>query len=443
MIQEHTMRHWSLWIAIGLFGVLSIFLQHNSAVAQAPKELTIQEAITLALEHNPQIRQGRQALAAAEGQALQDRSVPRPELSATWTGIPRFSFGQAEEREIGLSQPFEFPGKRHLRGQIGDLRVAVVRLELERLQSLVKGDVKRTYYTALAPRTEIDNLESVRSLLSGFLESTLSRYQGGNISFVEVLRFKVELARVDNDLIEARHKVAVQQRELNLMLGPPAETPHILTDRLEFTPFTKTLEAVQAESLKDSQSLRIAGMVVQQFNQGMKLARMGYYPDFRVGAFQFNSPSSNSNDWTAEVALEIPLWGWWEQKGKLREAGALREGQVIRQEALERAIQGSLASAFERVKAAETQIKMFQTSLLIDTDDALQSAITEYQFNRIDALNLLDIYRTYKATQVEYTRALLNYQMALVGLEVAAEPPNFSLQKTDAEESQSALAMER
>ena len=436
------MRYRSFWIL--LFGLLLILMQDTTAFAQGPKQLSLNDAITLAMERNPQIRQAHQGVAASEGLALQARAIPRPELSAAWTGIPSgLEFGQAEEREIGMSQAFEFPGKRRLRGQVGDRGVELTQAQLERLKALVTARVKQLYYAALAPQTEIENLESVRDLLSGFVESTLTKYQGGEIPFVEVLRFKVELARLNNDLIEARRRLAVRLRELNLLLGQPPDAGFVLTDRLGFAPFFRTLEDIQTQAFRSSQALRIAQVATRQSGQSLQLARMGYAPDFRIGAFAFDTPGAGNDGWTAEVGLEIPLWGWWEQKGKIQEAKAVQESRLIEREALERAVQGSVASSFERVKAAEAQVKIFQTSLLADTGDALQSAITEYQFNRIDALSLLDIYRTYKSTQIEYTRALLNYQIVLADLEVAAELPAFSEDREDESVIQALLPEER
>jgi cobalt-zinc-cadmium efflux system outer membrane protein len=419
-------------------------MQNISAMAQESKQLNLDDAISLAMEQNPQIRQAKQGVAASEGVALQARAIPRPELSGTWTGIPSgLSFGEAEEREIGMSQSLEFPGKRRLRSKVGDLGREVAQAQLQRMHALISAQVKQFYYAALAPQTEIENLESVRDLLSGFVESTLTKYQGGEIPFVEVLRFKVELARLDNDLIEARRRLAVRLRALNLLLGQPPDTRFVLTDRLGFTPFFRTLEEIQTEAFQSSQALRIAQMAARQSDQNVQLTRLGYAPDFRLGAFAFDAPGAGTDGWTAEIGLEIALWGWWEQKGKIQEAKAVQESRLIQQEAMERAIRGSVASSFERVKAAEAQVKIFQKSLLADTGDALQSAITEYQFNRIDALNLLDVYRTYKTTQIEFTRALLNYQMALADLEVAAERPALPEDQEDESVIQASLPEER
>jgi hypothetical protein len=80
-----------------------------------------------------------------------------------------------------------------------------------------------------------------------------------------------------------------------------------------------------------------------------------------------------------------------------------------------------IENAYRMAKAAEAQVETFHTSLLKDVEDELQSGIMLYQTNQLDALNVIDIYRTYTETKTEYFRSLCNYNLALVDLEVAGE----------------------
>jgi len=73
---------------------------------------------------------------------------------------------------------------------------------------------------------------------------------------------------------------------------------------------------------------------------------------------------------------------------------------------------------------AESQVRTFDASLVMDAQDILSTAISQYQRNQIDVLNLIDVYRTYRATSVEYLRALHNYNVAVAELEAAAELPS-------------------
>jgi outer membrane protein TolC len=93
----------------------------------------------------------------------------------------------------------------------------------------------------------------------------------------------------------------------------------------------------------------------------------------------------------------------------------------IQLEAVNRNVTTAIENAHRSVKAAEEQVRLFEETLLRDVEDELRSGVSHYQTDQIDALNLIDIYRTYTATQAEYYRALYNYYVALADLEVAGE----------------------
>ncbi|MGH7599159.1 MAG: TolC family protein, partial [bacterium] len=93
----------------------------------------------------------------------------------------------------------------------------------------------------------------------------------------------------------------------------------------------------------------------------------------------------------------------------------------IQYDAFNRNVVTAIETAHRNVKAAEAQVRLFEETLLRDVEDALRTGVSHYQTDRIDALNLIDIYRTYTETKAEYYRALFNYYVALADLEVAGE----------------------
>ena len=105
----------------------------------------------------------------------------------------------------------------------------------------------------------------------------------------------------------------------------------------------------------------------------------------------------------------------------MQEARALAALTQIRLEAVNRDLVTAVENAYRNVKAAEEQVRLFEDTLLRDVEDELRSGVSHYQTDQIDALNLIDIYRTYTATKAEYYRALYNYHVALADLEVAGE----------------------
>lgn len=135
------------------------------------------------------------------------------------------------------------------------------------------------------------------------------------------------------------------------------------------------------------------------------------------------SPTGSTSYIGFQFGASIPLWFWQGPKGEVQEAEALRDVSTIRMAATRLRIRQSILSAFRSASVAQEQLQVFDASLLGDAEDELRAGITAYQNNQVDVLNLFDIYRTYRATRIEYVRALYNLLAAKAELEASAEVP--------------------
>jgi len=404
----------------------------NNGVAQ--EKLTLQQAIDLAMANNPQVLVAQKEVDAANARILQAEAIPNLEFGLGWEETPsNFNITKAGERNIGLVQPFEFPGKRGARGQVAKIESQFFEESLRRTKLLVSAEVKRAYYQAWLSQKSVANFEAIADLLQQFRETATVRYQAQKVPFLEVLRAKTELAKINNELIAARREALNSLAELNRLLGRAGSTPLALADDLTYQPFTKTVEMVVNEMRQISAARRLATTLVERGLAQMRLAQKSYLPDFAVGLFNQKrdgqppftaaNPLGNTESglWGIEVGASIPLWFWKGPRGQVEEARAFVDLAQIQLDAVNRNVTTAIENAHRSVKAAEEQVRLFEETLLRDVEDELRSGVSHYQTDQIDALNLIDIYRTYTATQAEYYRALYNYYVALADLEVAGE----------------------
>ncbi|NUM74652.1 TolC family protein [candidate division KSB1 bacterium] len=408
-----------------------LFVMENSG---AQEKLSLQQALDLAMNNNPQVLVAQKEVDAANARILQAEAIPNLEFGLNWDETPsNFDITKAGERNIGLVQPFEFPGKRGARSRVAKIDVQFFEENLRRTNLLVSAEVKRVYYQAWLNQKLVANFEAIADLLQQFRETATARYQAQKVTFLEVLRAKTELAKINNEIIAARREAQNALAELNRLLGRPGSTPLALADDFTYQPFTKTVEMVVNEMRQISVSRRLSETLVERGRAQMRLAQKSYLPDFSVGLFNqkrdgqppFTSDSplgvTESGLWGIDVGVSIPLWFWKGPRGQAEEARAFIDLAQIQREAVDRNITTAIENAHRSVKAAEEQVRLFEETLLRDVEDELRTGISHYQTDQIDALNLIDIYRTYTATQAEYYRALYNYHVALADLEVAGE----------------------
>ena len=79
----------------------------------------------------------------------------------------------------------------------------------------------------------------------------------------------------------------------------------------------------------------------------------------------------------------------------------------------------ALRNAFGSARSTERQVQQFDRVLLADAADAIRTAIQNYKAGQIDGLELFETLRTFRSIELEYIRALLNYELALTDLAVA------------------------
>jgi cobalt-zinc-cadmium efflux system outer membrane protein len=401
-------------------------------LGQSNETLSLEEAVDLALRNNPDVLQAQREIEAATGRVLQAGRIPNPELSVTFNEVPtNFNFGDAGEKDVGLLQPIDFPGKRGSRVDVAEHGKSIAEFSLSRIKAIVSAKVKRAYYQSLLAGEVVSNLDFTITLLSDFLKTVTERYQAGASKYLDVIRAKVEVTRLRNDLVEAKREQQTRLGELNLLLGRSGNTPVVLSDSLTYQPLGIPQDSAVELYANQSNFLKIVEREAQRSQSVLNLARTSYLPDFSLGVALQKRPGQISPDNRSgsssylgfQIGASVPLWFWQAPKGEVQEAEALLDISNIRISAARLRVRQSILSAFRSASVAQEQLQVFDTSLLRDVEDELRAGISAYQNNQVDALNLFDIYRTFRATKIEYSRALYNLLAAKAELEASAEVP--------------------
>ncbi len=384
-------------------------------------ELSLEQAVALAVEHDPAVLRARQALKTAEALRLQAEARPDPSLVLETGGIP-FDFKKDDDEEIefsfGVEQTFEFPGKRSLRSRIGRFGEDLARLELDRAARLASASVKRAYFkAAAADKNAVILGDSIRQL-DAFIESVRLKYDSGAALYGDLLRARVERARLENQLIEERMGRDEALSALNLIMGRPSQSPAELTTPIVFAPpGGASLEALREDVLNSSASLKLAAIRSEQAGTAVKLAALNRRPDLILGLY---APSKRLSGWGFSLGVSLPL-SRKRTEGLRLEASSAASDSALASEALERAVIARVDRTWMALGLLSEQLKVFETRLLADIDNELKISLEYYRFGKIEAYALIDLYRTFTASKLEYAKSLYLYRLTLVDLDVAGE----------------------
>lgn len=400
--------------------VLFCTLAIGSPPVNGQDGLTLEQAVALALRQNPAILIAQREVSASAGKRMQMEAVADPTLVFRDEGLAfRRNADGTPEKEIsfGLEQNLEFPGKRALRAEIGRAGEAQATLALDRTRLLVSARVKKAYYAAVLSRKTVESLEKSSALLDEFIASLLTKYQAGDTTYADVLRAKVEKARLQNQILEERKNGEAARGELNLLLGRRGDESLALATDMTYIPLTKALAAWKEEARAASPTLKLAAARRGQTATALLLARKSVLPDFSLGLY---FPSLRTGSWGFSIGLSLPVWRT-RTNGEIREAEAANDIAALSESQEEARLMSRIDRAFESVRTAEEQVKIFEQRLLKDLEDELKLSVSQYQYAKFEFFNLLDLYRTYAAARLEHLKSLFLYLTSLADLEVAGE----------------------
>jgi len=409
--------------------VLFVFVYMAFGYAQESNnkiQLSLKAAIDTALTNNPEVIASLKEIEATEGQILQAGRLENAELSLEVNEIPSgFDFGDTGELDLNFNQPIEFFGKRSTRVEFAEYQKRRAELNYERVKKLIASQVKKVYYSGLLLSQLVESIQSNINLLNDFLAQVTDRYRAGTSSYLDVIRAKVEILRLKNDLFDAMRNYQQVKGQLKILLGKDNGTEYELTDVLYYQSQNINGDTVINFYSSQSNFLRITEIQVEQNKSLLSLAEKNSLPDFNFGlAFQNRQPiPGNGFDQFLglNVGVSLPMFYSSGVEGDIQEAEANLSISDIRLQYAKARVSQSIRTAFNNLSFAEEQLILFDTSILSEVEEEMRAGITAYQNGQVDMLNLLDIYRTYRATKIEYSRTVYNTLLALTELEVSSE----------------------
>ena len=381
--------------------------------------LSLDSCIVRARAHHPDLRAADREVEAARARLGQAGAFEAPSLSfdAGKRGTPVSK--DEHETALRLSQELGTPGGRGRAKEVARVQVAIVEANRESFVLQLRGQVTRAYRRLQTDALTVGALESLRRTVADLEKMVHARLRTGRGRYLDVLRARSERARIENDAVEALRALREDRRMLNTLMARGPDEPLEATDSLAFVPLADSLPAIIPAALANRPRLRAARLEVARGESQLGLARNSLMPSASVSAGLDRVPGSDRPGLGGEISLSLPFAPWTDRRARISEARAVKGGAQARLEGAERAVELVLRNAFESARTAERQVQQFDRVLLADASDAIRTATQNYQAGQIDGLELFETLRTFRSIELEYIRALLNYELALTDLAVA------------------------
>ncbi|MDI6731940.1 MAG: TolC family protein, partial [Candidatus Margulisbacteria bacterium] len=274
-------------------------------------------------------------------------------------------------------------------------------------------DIKSAYFELGKIDQLIKILGANVELMNQAYRAAQAKYSAGEASQVEALKMQIELNRTENELQNMKDERSVQNLKLSLLLNSASDEVYVV-DPL---PMPSAVEL--AADIEKLPRLKMEYSSLEEMRAMKGAALSSYFPETmlkwksqKYGAL----PGSN----TLMLDFTLPLWFPLRQNRTLEEADENIAAAEKNYQAMKNMQQREIKDFSTAAAILRRKIKLYDSSLIISSKAAVESALAGYRSGSIDFMLLLDSIRQYFAIDNEYYEILADYSIKLAELEEIA-----------------------
>ena len=309
---------------------------------------TVDRAVAVALERNPDARIARARVDAAEATIAQAEAAWRPQVSLssryTATNSPMMAFGSIlNQRAFNFGIDFNHPGEIDNLNATGTIaynlyaggRPTAGRRAAKAGAEAAAQDLRAAQHQLAAATVKaVLNVRKARELVTtveaavGAYQAAVgvaqARFDAGHLLKADLLSLQVQLAQTRESLAAARHGAALADRAFWLVLGESAmdqpvtladsdptldaidaPTEHAVSHRPEFVAMRARVQAAEAmlDAARGGRKPNVNAFANYQYDRGWKLGHSG-------------------DSWMAGVSVDLSVFDGGHTSGKIRQSAA-------------------------------------------------------------------------------------------------------------------------
>ena len=439
-----------------VLSIATLWLPCVSASAQQdaqPSSLTLQQAVTIALEKNPLRKMALADTKAASAGIREARSSLMPHLSFSETATrgddPVFAFGSKLRQrrfttaDFALNQlnsplPFgnfatRFGGSWNLFdsfaswhgiNQAKQMNEAATH-QLDRTNQEIVFRVVSSYNDVLLAAKELEVAEQSAKTAHSIMDRSQARFDSGLTVESDLLTAKVRMAARQQEVIRAKNNLEVALAQLNMAMGMPLDSPFQLTGgSAERTFSIPALQDVEKQALANRPDLkRIASEEAAQ-RQSVSIAKSSFGP--RVNAFagwEMDNPTfvagGGGNNWLGGIEVQFDIFQGGAKRAELSRQHALEDKVVAMKQAAGDAVRLEVTRAYYEMDANRQQIEVARAAIA-QAQESLRINQDRYDSGLITITDLLGAEDAARRSQTDYWEAVYHFQTSYANLELAS-----------------------
>lgn len=375
-----------------VFKVSFLALMLGTAISAHSNELSLDEALSYALNHEPWLKASQYQQASEQAQSIAAGSLPDPVLTLGLMGVPTDGFALDQEGmtqlSIGVSQMFSRGDSLALKQQaLAQSAQQHPWLRADRLAQ-VKTIVIESWLNAYRARRSIALIEQDKALFSQLIDITESSYASslGKTRQQDIIRAQLELTRLEDKLVMLAQQLESAKKRLSQWLPMSMLTQPVSTKNTAIEPLISftTLEFEALMSLLMAHPAIVAiDQTVTAKQTEIALAKQSYKPQFGVNMGYSHRGDTPMGDSRADllsvgVSIDLPLFTSNRQDQQVNAAIATAEAVKTQKLIALQKLKGMYFKEFSQLMQLQKRDTLYQTKLLPQMAEQAQATLNAY-----------------------------------------------------------------
>jgi outer membrane protein TolC len=390
---------------------------------------TLPDLVSELKRRNAQLEQAHDAYLAAQLQVPQAKSLPAPQVSLLEqanTGGP-FDFNRSSEffAYPTFSQPFLWPGKRALAGDIAAAQADVTGRQYDSLLIQLVAQLQLNFYQLIALENQRHFMAEDVQRLQEVKEVARVRYANNAAAYVDFLNAQVAVGSLDNDRFAIDRQIQSAREQINILVGHASQTPLAVRDtaasaHLPAQPLAELIALAQRTNP------RIAGGAsqIEAADKSLALAEKAFRPDFALSVGAYTDPlldhPESSRLYSVGVTVNLPTWGYEKERAGVGQARVALKAAEAGQSADLQQLDLAVANAYHALETSLQQVKFNRERLLPQAQMAYRLALSGYSSNGGTAFtDLMTAQSSLRGAELALLQAQNAVIQAYVGLSAA------------------------
>jgi cobalt-zinc-cadmium efflux system outer membrane protein len=386
--------------------------------ATAPRLISIDDLVTLVLQHNPGLRAGQRGVDVATAGVTTAGALPNPriEINAGRNGTPSPSAQAGNVTGIGVSQFIENPNLRSARVNTALYAEQSSLQSLSQTRNELIGQVRQRAYEYLLRKEEALAAADALGLLEQIRERVKVRVETGEAGRYELIKSDAEIINAQQR--EQTARLQIQQAAISLNRLAAGQLPPVwdLDAQLNEVIALPELDQLKKSALQSNPELRVLESEFERNTSRIAEAQASRLPGLELRLSQIREPDVRQD--VVGVSVQVPLFD--QRRGPRAEAIAERERTTARLEGRRAELIQQLELSWKSVEIARVRIKALSEGAMRDAEAALRVAQAAYRFGERGILDVLDAQRVLRAVRQDLLLARYQLQASLIDLDVLA-----------------------